>query len=1578
MNGEGSGARSTMERALLAIRELRARVRQLEDQGSEPIAIIGVGCRLPPEVNSAADFWALLAGGFDAVRPPPTSRVDLAPAALRDPDRPSRAFQRDGAYLSSIDRFDAGFFGIAPREAIALDPQQRILLETSHDALEDAGLPLHSLAGSATGVFVGAGTEDYAQFGLRSGSRDGNDAYAFTGSDISLAAGRVAYSFDLQGPALVVDTACSSSLVALHLAMQSLRRGESSLALVGGVSLILNWEIGVSLCRAKALSPDGRCKTFDAAADGYGRGEGCAVLVLKRWSDARRDGDRVLSLILGSAVNQDGASSGLTAPNGVAQQSLLRAALADARLEPKDVNYVEAHGTGTPLGDPIEVSSLGAVLSEGRTAENQLLLGSVKTQIGHLEAAAGIAGVLKVALALKYESLPATLHHRTLNPLLELESIPAAVVAAARPWPRSARRRVAGVSSFGISGTNAHALLAEAPISEVERSPGVLMAARGGSMFVLSARSEAARRELIERYRAWLSEKGRNVDLDELCREASQRRSRYAFRAAVAAETTTDLLDALGAFCAGEPSPRLSLGEGPPSNVGPVFVFDGQGGQWARMGAGLLDGSDAARRALEIFDGVVRAEAGWSLLELLRDSNDAWLGASDRAQPALTAVQVALTEHWRSWGVTPSVVVGHSAGEVAAAFAAGVLSIEDSARVAIHRGRLMQRMMGTGAMATIDVPSAELEAEVARSNGEVSIAAVNAPSTTVISGTAAAVAGVVNRAESRGVRTHRIAVDLPAHSARMDPILGELVEALCAIRPNAPSVQLWSTSRGERIRDASCGAAYWAGNVRDVVQFAKVIGQLLAQGARTFIDIGPHPILALPISQCAEAAGVTVNVIASLRRETREVACLLGSLSALHACGQPLDFLRLFGEGSRAAFDLPSHPWLRERFWREAPASLPAESSVCSAKDDAATSTLLHRVEWIQEPVTATETELGGATGPWVILADRAGLGRAVAGELRARGAEVSLVFLGAGSPVDAHEHFVELTTDHDLWRALRSTLCARGAAVDPRLLVLWDLDLGAIEERFGLSSAEACARPWQSASRLVTALARLAGHAPRTWVATRGSQSVGGRGGDRVLQAMAWALWGSVAFEHPEQTVVRIDLDPVPNDTRDVTTLMSELGRGEPAGDAVAYRGTARNSPRLVPVSVDVEPLCLRRDATYLITGGLGSLGLGLAETLFARGAQHLALIGRRSPDPGALARIEQLTRSGAVVRTIAADVSEPVAVAELLQEVSNSLPPLRGIVHAAGVLDDGLITGLSDQRFLQVVAPKVTGAFNLHALTACYALDFFVLFSSVAGTLCPAGQANYAAANAGLDALARKRAAAGLPALSIAWGPWNDGGMVSALSVTHRDRLASRGLSSLDASTGHDLAMSLLGCREPHLVAMPIGDRAALARGFAHVDGRPCAMLSGYATPADAAPKRGVLLEALRASPRAQRQAVIEEAIARCVGSTLGLAGQLRFDVPFRQLGMDSLMAVVVRNSLATALERRLPATILFDYPCVSALASELVRAVDQDEGIGSLSVSGSSTRDDLQLLADLADSELAHELLFANISLEEGMQQ
>lgn len=871
-------ADTPIKRALLAVEEMRRALDASERARCEPVAIVGMGCRFPgaPDTES---FRTLLNEGRDAIGEIPRGRWDVDGFHSDDPDEPGKILTRYGGFLEAIDQFDARFFGIAPREAASTDPQQRLLLEVVWQALEDAGIPAEALGGTSTGVFVGLYNNNYTGILGQEGA-DRLDAYSVSGTAPSIAAGRISYTLGLRGPALAIDTACSSSMVAVHLAVQSLRSGESSIALAGGVNLILSplWMVGSS--KLRVLAPDGRCKTFDADADGFGQAEGCGIVVLKRLSDAQRDGDRIVAVIRGTAVNQDGRSAGLTVPSGEAQEEVIRAALRNAGVEPAEVDYVEAHGTGTKLGDPIEVGALAAVFGGPRKAP--LGIGSVKTNIGHCEAAAGIAGLIKMTLALDGSEMPAQLHFKELNPHIDFEGVPIEVVTSRRQWPRGQRRRIAGISAFGFSGTNAHIVLEEAPLSPVQSA----QPERPLEIVTVSAKSEEALEALTHQYSERLRD---GVDVRDFAHTANAGRSHFAHRIAAIGRTGAEIAAGLdGAKWRGVVDPAR--------HPKVCFLYSGQGSQYAAMGKELSATHPIVRRILD------RAR------EILGDDYDADLTRTRCVQPSLFAVEWALTELWRSWGIRPDMVAGHSVGELTAACAAGVMSWEDGLRLVARRGALMSAAPGRGSMAAVLAAESHVRAVIA-GREDVSIAAINGDRQIVISGTLDGVAAVVNDLRRNGIHAEPLEVEHAFHSALMEPILDELEAEAARVPFVVPSLPLVANVTGKVLQDAP-DAKYWRRHAREAVQFASGIRTAIAEGCTIFIEVGPGTVL----TGMAKRLGATLAV-SSIRRERDEWEQLLESLAALYVHGTDVDWAGFDHDYARRKIALPSYPFQRQRYW---------------------------------------------------------------------------------------------------------------------------------------------------------------------------------------------------------------------------------------------------------------------------------------------------------------------------------------------------------------------------------------------------------------------------------------------------------------------------------------------------------------------------------------------------------------------------------------------------------------------------------------------------------------------------------------
>ncbi|MEO7275590.1 MAG: SDR family NAD(P)-dependent oxidoreductase [Vicinamibacterales bacterium] len=888
---------------------------EAETATDDEIAIVGIGCRFPGGVVGPASFWQLLTGGVDAISEVPPDRWSAR--FFLDPNarNPGRLYARYGGFVGGIDQFDPQFFGLAPREAAFMDPQQRLLLEVCWEAFEDAGLVPESLSGSQAGVFVGISTHDFGD--IQQKDIYTADFYANTGGALSIAANRISYLYNLCGPSLAVDTACSSSLVAVDLACRSLRAGTSDLAIAGGVNCILSPETTMSFSKGTMLSPDGRCKAFDARANGYVRGEGAGVVVLKRLDRALRDRDSIYAVIRASGVNQDGRTHGMTVPSREAQERLLRDLYQGANVPPDHVVYLEAHGTGTPVGDPIEAAAIGAALGRGRTNGADLPIGSVKSNIGHLEAGSGIAGLIKVAMVLKEQCIPPSLHFDEPNPRIPFEELRLRVPRAAEAFQVNGVPAVAGVNSFGFGGTNAHVVLQSAP----RAAAGPRSAAAPQERLVpISARSAEALVAAAANLADYLtgSHLAPDARFDDVCYTAGIRRSHFEHRAAFVAASSEELALALRAFVA-ERAEAGSNGDRPELTGRIAFVFSGMGPQWAGMGRGLLC-EPVFRRMAERCDHLFRDYAGWSILEqMLADQAQSRIREVDVAQPANFVLQMGLAELWTSWGVTPEAIVGHSAGEVAAAVAAGVLTLEDGVRVIFHRSRLQQRATHLGRMLAAALTPAEAEEAIAPYSESVAIAAINGPTSVTISGDSQALEAVARTLEGRGRYYRFLDVDVPYHSQYMDPLEGELREALRDLRGRVATVPFYSTVSGTPIEGPEMDAAYWWGNIRQPVLFAPVIDQLIADGFDRYVELAPHPVLAHSIRETLVARRAAGVAIPTLRRE-RERATALESLGVLYGHGLAVNWTALQADDA-ALVRLPTYPWQKTRCWHESEVS---------------------------------------------------------------------------------------------------------------------------------------------------------------------------------------------------------------------------------------------------------------------------------------------------------------------------------------------------------------------------------------------------------------------------------------------------------------------------------------------------------------------------------------------------------------------------------------------------------------------------------------------------------------------------------
>ena len=899
-----AGSLSSVKRALMEIRQLRQKLVEAETGFREPIAIIGMGLRFPGGVSDAQSFTHLLWSAKDAVTEIPADRWDLDRLFADDPDAPGKMTTRHGAFLADVDCFDADLFGISPREAASMDPQQRLVLEVGWEALEDAGKAPLELSGSNTGVYLGIANSDYGRALFAHSNLI--DAYFSTGNAYSVAAGRLSYHLGLQGPNIALDTACSSSLVAVHLACQALRLHECDLALAGGVNLILTPEMNINFSKARMMARDGRCKTFDAAADGYVRGEGCALLVLRRLSEALANGDHIHAVIRGSAIGQDGRSGGLTAPNGPAQEAVIRAALLNAGLSANKVGYVETHGTGTSLGDPIEAHALGAVFGKGRDSEQPLIIGSVKTNLGHLEAAAGVAGLIKAVLSLQRGEIPPNLHFQHGNPHIDW-TLPLKVPSSVAPFARIEGSRVAGVSSFGFSGTNAHVVVEEPPPMPAR----IAASDRPLHILALSARNEDALRDLAQRYADRLST---DDNIADVCFSANTGRSQFGARVAAVGNSSFVMRQALSAYTSSRPDPNVAFGFSGSERPQIAFLFTGQGAQYSGMGRTLYATSKVFKQTIDSCAAVLEAHSGLKLLDVLFGDDTKPLDTTLVAQPAMFAIEAALSALWRSWGVEPVATLGHSLGEYSAAYVADMLSLDDALRLVAERGRLTQELAGTGAMAAVRAPRAVVDAELA-SNSDVEVAAWNGPEHFVITGTAEAVERATGRFQAAGYDVKRLKISYAAHSKLLEPVLepfGRVLKAIDLRRPRLMHVSNVSGSVAEP--DTLIRPEYWLEQMRRTVRFEPGMQTLAARGITHFIEIGPHPVLLGMGAECVSHEG-SFAWLPSLRRSGADWTEISASLQRLYVDGGSVDWSAFEYGYPRQRVSVPTYPFRRRRHW---------------------------------------------------------------------------------------------------------------------------------------------------------------------------------------------------------------------------------------------------------------------------------------------------------------------------------------------------------------------------------------------------------------------------------------------------------------------------------------------------------------------------------------------------------------------------------------------------------------------------------------------------------------------------------------
>ncbi|WP_243460453.1 phthiocerol type I polyketide synthase PpsB [Mycobacterium canetti] len=1498
---------------------------------AEPVAVVGIGCRFPGDVDGPESFWDFLVAGRNAISTVPADRWDAEAFYHPDPLTPGRMTTKWGGFVPDVAGFDAEFFGITPREAAAMDPQQRMLLEVAWEALEHAGIPPDSLGGTRTAVMMGVYFNEYQS--MLAASPQNVDAYSGTGNAHSITVGRISYLLGLRGPAVAVDTACSSSLVAVHLACQSLRLRETDLALAGGVSITLRPETQIAISAWGLLSPQGRCAAFDAAADGFVRGEGAGVVVLKRLTDAVRDGDQVLAVVRGSAVNQDGRSNGVTAPNTAAQCDVIADALRSGDVAPDSVNYVEAHGTGTVLGDPIEFEALAATYGHGGDA---CALGAVKTNIGHLEAAAGIAGFIKATLAVQRATIPPNLHFSQWNPAIDAASTRFFVPTQNSPWPTAEGPRRAAVSSFGLGGTNAHVIIEQgselAPVSEGGEDTGV-------STLVVTGKTAQRMAATAQVLADWMEGPGAEVAVADVAHTVNHHRARQATFGTVVARDRAQAIAGLRALAAGQHAPGVvNPAEGSPG-PGTVFVYSGRGSQWAGMGRQLLADEPAFAAAVAELEPVFVEQAGFSLRDVIATGKE--LVGIEQIQLGLIGMQLTLTELWRSYGVQPDLVIGHSMGEVAAAVVAGALTPAEGLRVTATRARLMAPLSGQGGMALLGLDAAATEALIA-DYPQVTVGIYNSPRQTVIAGPTEQIDELIARVRAQNRFASRVNIEVAPHNPAMDALQPAMRSELADLTPRTPTIGIISTTYADLHTQPIFDAEHWATNMRNPVRFQQAIASAGsgADGAyHTFIEISAHPLLTQAIADTLEDAhrptksAAKYLSIGTLQRDADDTVTFRTNLYTAdiahppHTCHPP-----------EPHPTIPTTPWQHTHHWiatthpstaaPEDPGSNKVVANEQSTSESRALEDWCHQLAWPIRPAVSADPP---STAAWLVVADNE-LCHELARAADSRVDSLSPPALAAGSDPAA------------LLDALRGVDNVLYAPPVPGEL----LDIESAYQVFHATRRLAAAMVASSATAISP---------PKLFIMTRNAQPISE--GDRANpgHAVLWGLGRSLALEHPEIWGGIIDLDdsmPAELAVRHVLTA----AHGTDGEDQVVYRSGARHVPRLQRRTLPGKPVTLNADASQLVIGATGNIGPHLIRQLARMGAKTIVAVARK---PGTLDELTQcLAATGTDLIAVAADATDPAAMQALFDRFGTELPPLEGIYLAAFAGRPALLSEMTDDDVTTMFRPKLDALALLHRLSLKSPVRHFVLFSSVSGLLGSRWLAHYTATSAFLDSFAGARRTMGLPATVVDWGLWK------SLADVQKDATQISSESGLQPMADEVAIGALPLVMNPDAAVATVvvaADWPLLAAAY-RTRGALRIVDDLLPAPEDVGKGESEFRTSLRSCPAEKRRDMLFDHVGALAATVMGMPPTEPLDpsAGFFQLGMDSLMSVTLQRALSESLGEFLPASVVFDYPTVYSLTDYLATVLPELLEIGATAVATQQATDSYH---ELTEAELLEQL-------------
>ena len=1454
-----------IKQALTAIKDLKSQLQQERNKQHEPIAVVGMAFRFPGNADSVEKLSELLLKNIDAIEDIPTSRYDNSKIYDADGSLGKSVLQQ-GGYLKNIDLFDAPFFDLTRIETESLDPQQRILLELTQEAIENAGLNTQTLVNSETGVFIGITSIDYQKKHFRSGDYNLVNPYSYTGSAVCANAGRISYTFGFQGPSVTVDTACSSSLVATHLAVQSLRKGESNLAIAGAVNLILEPELSICFTALSGLSKDSRCRPFSNQANGFVRSEGAAIIVLKRLNDAINDNDNILAVIKGTAVNQDGKSNGFTAPSVLAQTKLIQTAIKDAQLDPKDIEYIEAHGTGTKIGDPIELEALSTVFSSTKTNANPLHIASIKSNIGHTESVAGLAGLIKNILSINQRILPKNLHSEELNQFVDWESLPIKVVQENTTW--QPENKFVGVSSFGVTGTNAHVILGHHQNNDERNST------LRNDIFILpiSAKSENALLEVVKKYDDFIQSS--NVNLEDICAMAALRRTHYKYRKTFVASSKDEILQQISDFLETKDVEK-NIRYDTDDNIKTVFVFPGQGAQWLGMALNLMDKEAVFKESIDAFNAILKTQTDWDLIEILNSNDEEKFNQLDIIQPTLVAISIALSKLWQSKGVFPDAVIGHSLGEVAAAHIAGIISLEDAVKIICNRSKLMKQVSGRGLMLATDLAYDEALKRIENINEQVSVAVVNSNNSLVLSGDKDTIEKLANELEQEDRFARLIKVDVASHSVHMQGIDEQLKEVLQDVLPKNSNVEFYSSVYKTKIDGNNLNAEYWKQNLRQTVHFKDAITQILQQHQCVCIEMSPHQTLLHAIQQNIDTTSSKSITIASLTKEKNDVETFYKNLSDLYEHNIQIDFKNIY-ENINKFILLPNYAWQKERYWFDEQPNVqqPIQSNI---KSEDISIDYIYTTKWEIVDINSNKIE-----NKKVLLLEYQ---------------KSSNVFENIKSALINNNNSVDTEKeDSQIYDYIIICCLENNESKDDVYLKI---------EKLKQQIKNTSQNKHQSNIILLTSNAVIINN-------------------EKTLNEQACVLAGifrTLRNEENSITFKHIDID----NKIDVENILNSLNT-ENKYSEIAIREHTYYVPKIisVPTLSNDSANNLDKDATILIVGGTSGLGLQLAIDYSNKGHKNIALVSRSGAKPETDEALDLFTHNNTKVAILKADYTNSQVVHDSIVAIEKNMPAIKTVVHAAAVLADGLFQDINNDAAKSILQPKLDIAKNIQKYFSDKNEVRLIFFSSAASVLGTLAQAVYSGANYFIDNFVNYINNIGGNAIAVNWG-----------------NIAEVGLAAQDDKRGKNLSDQGLGLiyknELPKLFDMMESNKLnqiiPLKIDFnkwkeTYKNTQQNILFSNFIEQKTIQIEDSVEKDVVYTQRNLDTAVeLIQQKIKNHISTITKIpVTKLKIDETFKSLGVDSLMALQLKNKIQSDFNITLNVSSVWSYPTVEKYANYL----------------------------------------------------